>query len=80
MVVFVHLYLGGDAAVVTGLAEDTAGFLKVSPEEVVMATGSPEEAADQIRSLWEAGARTVVVRPYGPDPLPQVDLLLGQLR
>ncbi|MGJ6961554.1 LLM class flavin-dependent oxidoreductase [Streptosporangium sp. G11] len=80
MVVFVNLYLGDDATVVTGLAEGSAGFLKVAPEEVVMAVGSPEEAADQIRSLWEAGAHTVVVRPFGPDPLPQVDLLLGQLR
>lgn len=80
MVVFVNLYLGDDPTVVTALAEGTAGFLKVAPEEVVMAVGSPEEAADQVRSLWEAGARTVVVRPHGPDPLPQVDLLLGELR
>ncbi|MEU4403479.1 LLM class flavin-dependent oxidoreductase [Streptosporangium sp. NPDC023963] len=80
MVVFVNLYVGDDRAVVAGLAEGSAGFLKVAPEEVVMAAGSPEEAADQVRSLWEAGARTVVVRPYGPDPLPQVDLLLAELR
>ncbi|GAA3408708.1 LLM class flavin-dependent oxidoreductase [Streptosporangium vulgare] len=80
MVVFVNLYLGDDPTVVTALAEGTAGFLKIAPEEVVMAVGSPEEAADQVRSLWEAGARTVVVRPHGPDPLPQVDLLLGELR
>ncbi|WP_433376723.1 LLM class flavin-dependent oxidoreductase [Streptosporangium sp. CA-115845] len=80
LVVFVNLYVGDDAATVTALAAGSAEFLKIAPDEVVMAVGSAEEAADQVRSLWEAGAHTVVVRPFGPDPLPQVDLLLAELR
>ncbi|WP_030921115.1 LLM class flavin-dependent oxidoreductase [Streptosporangium amethystogenes] len=80
LVVFVNLYIGDDAATVTALAQGRAQSLKIAPDEVVMAVGSAEEAADQVRSLWEAGAHTVVVRPFGPDPLPQVDLLLAELR
>ncbi|SNR89954.1 Flavin-dependent oxidoreductase, luciferase family (includes alkanesulfonate monooxygenase SsuD and methylene tetrahydromethanopterin reductase) [Streptosporangium subroseum] len=80
LVVFTHLYIGEDSAAVARLAAGAAEFLQIDPGEVVMAAGSPEIAADQVRSLWEAGADTVVVRPFGPDPLPQVDLLLAELR
>lgn len=80
LVVFTHLYVGGDPAVGARLAAGSAEFLRVDPDEVVMAVGSPEVAADQVRSLWEAGADTVVLRPFGPDPLPQVDLVLAELR
>ncbi|MEU4835728.1 LLM class flavin-dependent oxidoreductase [Streptosporangium sp. NPDC023615] len=79
MVVFTHLCVG-DPGAAAALAADSAGFLGVPPDEVVMASGSAEEAADQVRSLWEAGATTVAVRPFGPDPLAQVDLLLAELR
>ncbi|MEV4244767.1 LLM class flavin-dependent oxidoreductase [Streptosporangium canum] len=80
LVVFTHLYVGGDPAVGARLAAGSAEFLRVDPDEVVMAVGSPEVAADQVRSLWEAGADTVVLRPFGPDPLPQVNLVLAELR
>jgi alkanesulfonate monooxygenase SsuD/methylene tetrahydromethanopterin reductase-like flavin-dependent oxidoreductase (luciferase family) len=80
LVAFTHLYLGEDATVTARLTAGSAEFLQVDPGEVVMAGGSPETAADQVRSLWEAGADTVVVRPFGPDPLPQIDLLLAELR
>ncbi|MFI6794139.1 LLM class flavin-dependent oxidoreductase [Streptosporangium canum] len=80
LVVFTHLYVGGDPGVGARLAAGSAEFLRVDPDEVVMAVGSPEVAADQVRSLWEAGADTVVLRPFGPDPLPQVDLVLAELR
>ncbi|GAA2984882.1 LLM class flavin-dependent oxidoreductase [Streptosporangium longisporum] len=79
MVVFTHLCIG-DPEAAARLAADSAGFLGVPPDEVWTASGSAEEAADQVRSLWEAGAATVVVRPYGPGPLPQVDRLLAELR
>ncbi|MER5420825.1 LLM class flavin-dependent oxidoreductase [Streptosporangium roseum] len=80
LVVFTNLYVGDDPAVGVRLAAGSAEFLHVDPAEVVMAVGSPEDAADQVRSLWEAGADTVVLRPFGPDPLPQVDLVLAELR
>lgn len=80
LVVFTHLYVGDDPAVGARLAAGSAEFLRVDPDEVVMAVGSPEVAADQVRSLWEAGADTVVLRPFGPDPLPQVDSVLAELR
>ncbi|MFJ2029173.1 LLM class flavin-dependent oxidoreductase [Streptosporangium sp. NPDC087985] len=80
LVVFTHLYVGDDATVGTRLAAGSAEFLHVEPDEVVMAVGSPEAAADQVRLLWEAGADTVVLRPFGPDPLPQIDLVLAELR
>ncbi|MGV9776395.1 LLM class flavin-dependent oxidoreductase [Streptosporangium sp. NPDC003464] len=80
LVVFTHLYVGDDASVGARLAAGSAEFLHLDPDEVVMAVGSPAAAADQVRSLWEAGADTVVLRPFGPDPLPQVDLVLAELR
>ncbi|WP_433259530.1 LLM class flavin-dependent oxidoreductase (plasmid) [Streptosporangium sp. CA-135522] len=80
LVVFTNLYVGDDAAVGARLAVGSAKFLHVAPDEVVQAVGSPKAAADQVRSLWEAGADTVALRPFGPDPLPQVDLVLAELR
>ncbi|GAA2851877.1 LLM class flavin-dependent oxidoreductase [Streptosporangium fragile] len=80
LVVFTNLYLGEDPSVGAALAAGTAEFLGISPEQITQAVGTPEAAADVVRSLWEAGADTVAVRPFGPDPLPQVDLLLAELR
>lgn len=80
LVAFTYLYLGPDADQVTRpAAEGQAGFLNVPPAEVVMATGSAGEAAGLVRGLWAAGADTVVLRPIGPDPLPQVTALLKEL-
>ncbi|MEV4572539.1 LLM class flavin-dependent oxidoreductase [Nonomuraea jabiensis] len=56
-----------------------AGFLGVAPEEVAMASGSPEAAAEHVKELWAAGAATVAVRPLGPDPLRHVTALLSAL-
>ncbi|MEV7808437.1 LLM class flavin-dependent oxidoreductase [Microbispora sp. NPDC088329] len=86
VVAFVHLYIGDDAReAMRPAAEEQAGFLQVPPEEVVMATGSPEEASAQVRALWEAGVTTVAVRPVGfagaagADPLSHVHKLLSAL-
>ncbi|WP_431915851.1 LLM class flavin-dependent oxidoreductase [Nonomuraea jabiensis] len=56
-----------------------AGFLGVAPEEVAMASGSAEAAAEHVKELWAAGAATVAVRPLGPDPLRHVTALLSAL-
>ncbi|MBT2224578.1 LLM class flavin-dependent oxidoreductase [Nonomuraea sp. NEAU-A123] len=80
VVAFIHLYIGADAREATwDIAVEHAKFLKVRPEEVVMATGSAEEAAERVRELWAAGAQTVAVRPVGAEPLPHVTKLLAAL-
>ncbi|MGV9377151.1 LLM class flavin-dependent oxidoreductase [Nonomuraea sp. NPDC003707] len=61
------------------LVAGQAGFLGVAPEEVAMASGSPEAAAEHVKELWAAGAATVAVRPLGPDPLRHVTALLSAL-
>ncbi|MFB4282649.1 MULTISPECIES: LLM class flavin-dependent oxidoreductase [unclassified Nonomuraea] len=80
LVVFTYLHTGPDTGEVTrSMVEGQAGFLGVAPEDVVMATGTPEEAAAQVKSLWAAGADTVAVRPLGTDPLRHVEALLSAL-
>ncbi|MEU7741748.1 LLM class flavin-dependent oxidoreductase [Nonomuraea sp. NPDC049158] len=80
VVSFIHLYIGPDAREATwDVAVEQAGFLKVRPEEVVMARGSASEAADMVRQMWAAGAQTVAVRPFGADPLSHVTKLLAAL-
>ncbi|GAA3146393.1 LLM class flavin-dependent oxidoreductase [Planomonospora alba] len=84
VVVFVHLYVGDDPrqvrAAVLPAATAQAEFLGVAPQEVPMAAGTAEEAAGVVRSLREAGADTVVLRPVGADPLPHVERILAALR
>ncbi|MER6943332.1 LLM class flavin-dependent oxidoreductase [Nonomuraea sp. NPDC000554] len=81
LVTFTYLYIGDDAAEVTRpAAEEQGRFLQVEPEQVVMATGSAKEAAEQVRSLWSAGAGTVAARPIGSDPLSHVTKLLAALQ
>ncbi|NRQ36919.1 LLM class flavin-dependent oxidoreductase [Nonomuraea sp. NN258] len=76
LVVFTYLYIGADAHAATReKAAEQAAFLKVSPDEVVMAAGTAEEAAAAVKSLWAAGAHTVVLRPIGPEPLAHVTAL-----
>jgi alkanesulfonate monooxygenase SsuD/methylene tetrahydromethanopterin reductase-like flavin-dependent oxidoreductase (luciferase family) len=80
LVVFTYLHTGaGAAAAVEETVAGQAEFLGVSPADVVMATGTPEEAAAQVKSLWAAGADTVAVRPLGSGPLRHVDALLSAL-
>ncbi|TDD20720.1 LLM class flavin-dependent oxidoreductase [Nonomuraea diastatica] len=80
LVVFTYLHTG--AGIAEAVEETVAGqaeFLGVSPADVVMATGTPEEAAAQVKSLWAAGADTVAVRPLGSGPLRHVNGLLSAL-
>ncbi|WP_169950379.1 LLM class flavin-dependent oxidoreductase [Microbispora sp. H11081] len=80
VVAFVYLHVGDDARLaMRPAAEEQAAFLRVPPEEVVMAAGSPEEAGALVRALWEAGVTTVAVRPVGADPLSHVHRLLAAL-
>jgi alkanesulfonate monooxygenase SsuD/methylene tetrahydromethanopterin reductase-like flavin-dependent oxidoreductase (luciferase family) len=80
LVVFTFLHTGSDTAEATGAAvAGQAEFLGVAPEDVVLAAGTAEEAAAQVKSLWAAGADTVAVRPLGADPLSHVAALLSAL-
>ena len=62
-------------ALVTG----QASWLGVDPAEVFVAGNSPEAAAAAVRSLWAAGAHTVVLRPVGAEPLEQLRPVLAAL-
>ncbi|MGR6923768.1 LLM class flavin-dependent oxidoreductase [[Actinomadura] parvosata] len=80
LVVFTFLRVGSDSAEeVAAMVAGQAGFLGVPPEDVAMASGGAEGAAAFVKSLWVAGAATVVVRPLGADPLGQVNALLSAL-
>lgn len=84
VVVFVHLYVDDDPervrVAVLPAATDQGGFMGIAPEDVPIAAGTAETAADIVRSLWEAGADTVVLRPIGAEPLGHVDRILTALR
>ncbi|RKN11594.1 LLM class flavin-dependent oxidoreductase [Streptomyces radicis] len=84
LIVFTHLRVSDDpallAAEVAPVAEETAGFLGVPTADAFLATGDAATAADRVRSLWRAGATTVVLRPIGDDPLGQVRAALAALR
>ncbi|MBG0565293.1 LLM class flavin-dependent oxidoreductase [Actinoplanes aureus] len=56
-----------------------AGFLGVQPEEVFALVGPASEVPAKVRTLTEAGVSTVVLRPFGPDPLGQVRAALTAL-
>ncbi|NUR88742.1 MAG: LLM class flavin-dependent oxidoreductase [Nonomuraea sp.] len=78
LVVFTFLHVGDDAAA-HPTVQGQAGYLGVPPQDVAMAAGTPAQAAAEVKSLWAAGADTVVVRPLGPDPLGHVTALLSAL-
>ncbi|WP_246075365.1 LLM class flavin-dependent oxidoreductase [Nonomuraea terrae] len=77
LVVFTYLHTGGE--VDRSLVEGQAGFLDIAPEDVATASGTPQEAAAQVKALWAAGANTIAVRPIGQEPLEQVTALLSAL-
>jgi alkanesulfonate monooxygenase SsuD/methylene tetrahydromethanopterin reductase-like flavin-dependent oxidoreductase (luciferase family) len=83
VVVFTHLCVGDDAERVAELTapvvEEYAAWLKVPAEDVFLAAGPVATAAERIRSLWDAGADTVVLRPVGEDPGGQVRRVLAEL-
>jgi alkanesulfonate monooxygenase SsuD/methylene tetrahydromethanopterin reductase-like flavin-dependent oxidoreductase (luciferase family) len=83
VVVFTHLCVGDDpervAAATAPIVEEYMGWLKVPAHEVFLAAGPVATAAERIRSLWDAGADTVVLRPVGEDPAGQVREALAAL-
>ncbi|AXG78208.1 LLM class flavin-dependent oxidoreductase [Streptomyces paludis] len=83
LIVFTHLYVDDDpAGVTTATAPVVAEYtewLGIPREDVFLAAGPAATAAERIRSLWEAGADTVVLRPIGENPLGQVRVALAAL-
>ena len=53
------------------MVEGQAAWLGRRPADLFTVTGSPAEAAEQVRSLGRGGATSVILRLVGPDPLKQ---------
>ncbi|GAA4596090.1 alkanesulfonate monooxygenase SsuD/methylene tetrahydromethanopterin reductase-like flavin-dependent oxidoreductase (luciferase family) [Actinoplanes octamycinicus] len=83
LIVFAYLHVNddpADAAKVTGaMVEGQAGWLGVPPSEVFSLIGPVAEVPGKVQSLADAGTGTVVLRPLGPDPIPQVRAALAAL-
>jgi len=83
LAVFAYCHLGDDeegrSALNATLAEQ-AGWLGRAPQELFSVTGTPEQAAGQVRALTAAGATTVVLRIYGAEPVAQLASIVAALR
>jgi 5,10-methylenetetrahydromethanopterin reductase len=83
LTVFAYLCVDDDPARVlsaTGpMIAGQAEWLGIPPSEVFLIAGSAGAAAGRVRELWEAGARTVTLRPLGGDPLGQVQAVVAAL-
>lgn len=67
------------AAASAELIGGQAEWLGVPPADVFSVGGTAEQAADDVRALWAAGADTVVLRPVGDEPLAQLRPVLTAL-
>ncbi|MEU4419468.1 LLM class flavin-dependent oxidoreductase [Actinoplanes sp. NPDC024001] len=80
---FTFLHIDDDAERAAATSREAlagqAGFLGVSPEEVFALVGPASEVPAKVRTLTDAGVNTVVLRPFGPDPLGQVRAALTAL-
>ena len=86
LIVFTHLLADGHGAGRAALDDLLAGqaaWLGSKPEQMFSASGpqgTAAEAAARVRELWAAGADSVVLRPFGQDPVGQVTATLAELR
>jgi 5,10-methylenetetrahydromethanopterin reductase len=84
LIVFAFLGADGrtDAAVadLESMLQGQADWLGVAPADVFVVGGTADTAAGTVRSLWESGAHTVVLRPVGEDPVGQLRPVLAALR
>jgi alkanesulfonate monooxygenase SsuD/methylene tetrahydromethanopterin reductase-like flavin-dependent oxidoreductase (luciferase family) len=85
LVVFTFARVGQDGAdspagaELARMVEGQAEWLGRRPADLFTVTGSPAEAAEQVRSLARGGATTVILRLVGPDPLAQLAAVRSEL-
>jgi alkanesulfonate monooxygenase SsuD/methylene tetrahydromethanopterin reductase-like flavin-dependent oxidoreductase (luciferase family) len=83
IIVFCDLVLDDDPAKVQAasapLRANISSFLGVPEDEVFIAAGDAAAVAGHIRSLWDAGADTVVLRPAGDAPMETLSRTLTAL-
>ncbi|MFB9178124.1 LLM class flavin-dependent oxidoreductase [Dactylosporangium sucinum] len=83
LTVFTYLCADDDAARVRAATDrivaTQAAWLGVEPADVFVIAGPAATAAKAVRTLWDAGAQTVVLRPLGDDRLGQVRAVLAAL-
>lgn len=79
LIVFVDLAVDASAEFVAEIRAHRAGLHAVPPEEITVATGTPEQAAATLHELWAAGTTTVVLRPRGADPSAELRAVLTAL-
>jgi alkanesulfonate monooxygenase SsuD/methylene tetrahydromethanopterin reductase-like flavin-dependent oxidoreductase (luciferase family) len=65
------------AAALRTFLEGHAAWLGRTPEELFSVSGTAAQAAGRVDELAAAGAETVVLRVFGPDPLRQLAALLA---
>jgi 5,10-methylenetetrahydromethanopterin reductase len=73
--IFTHLCIDEDPdkvrATLAPIIADYSEMLGVPPQEVFTVSGGPADVAAQVRSLWQAGIETVILRPVGERPAEQ---------
>jgi 5,10-methylenetetrahydromethanopterin reductase len=83
LAVFAFCHIGTSAdghSALTAAIADQAGWLGRDPQDVFAVTGTAQQAADQVQALSEAGATTVALRIYGPEPVAQLAGVVEALR
>ncbi|WUH92717.1 LLM class flavin-dependent oxidoreductase [Streptomyces sp. NBC_00433] len=84
LTVYAYSCVSDDAAQVATtlapLAEDQGAWLGRAPEDVFTVSGPPATAAARVQALAAAGADTVVLRIFGPEPTAQLGAVLDALR
>lgn len=84
LVVLTHLCVNDDPEVVevavAPVRQEFGTQQGLAESDVFLAAGTAHVAAQRIRSLWEAGADSVVLRPVGGSPIGMVREVLSALR
>lgn len=84
LIVFAFLHVEDDperaAEATRATLAGQAGWLGVPPGELFSAIGPADAIAGKVAALHAAGARTVVLRPLGPDQIGQARTALAALR